>query len=97
MKQGCKYISVVGICWGGLIAQKILSTGTKFHFKLTQNSLDETFTTVIAVDGLYYDPDFSAKSPALFLMGNEPARVDVLDAMEQVMWSNNIGKFKAVQ
>lgn len=77
MKQGCKYISVVGICWGGLIAQKILST-------------DETFTTVIAVDGLYYDPDFSAKSPALFLMGNEPARVDVLDAMEQVMWSNNI-------
>ena len=28
MKQGCKYVSVVGLCWGGLIAQKILSTGT---------------------------------------------------------------------
>lgn len=77
MKQGCKFVSVVGLCWGGLIAQRILS-------------LDETFTTVVSVDGLYYDPNFAAKSPALFLIGNEPHRSDVLDAMEQVMWNNNI-------
>ena len=55
---------------------------------------DETFTTVVSVDGLYYDPNFAAKSPALFLIGNEPHRSDVLDAMEQVMWNNNIGELK---
>ena len=27
MKQGCKFVSVVGLCWGGLIAQRILSLG----------------------------------------------------------------------
>jgi len=76
-KQGCKYVSIVGICWGGLIVQKIMST-------------DESYTTAISVDGLYYDPNFSAKSPALFLIGNEPTREEITDAMEQVMWSNNI-------
>ena len=25
--QGCKYISLLGVCWGGLVTQKIISTG----------------------------------------------------------------------
>ena len=25
--QGCKYISLLGVCWGGLVTQKIIATG----------------------------------------------------------------------
>ena len=25
--QGCKYISLLGVCWGSLVTQKIISTG----------------------------------------------------------------------
>ena len=97
-KQGCKYVSIVGICWGGLIVQKIMSTGREFFLRFFDDAhLDESYTTAISVDGLYYDPNFSAKSPALFLIGNEPTRNEILDAMEQVMWSNNIGKPKSEQ
>ena len=75
-----------------------MSTGSTFtSFPFERLFLDESYTTAISVDGLYYDPNFSAKSPALFLMGNEPTRGEILDAMEQVMWSNNIGKRKLAQ
>ena len=30
--QGCKYISLLGVCWGGLVTQKIIATG-KFQYK----------------------------------------------------------------
>ena len=44
MKQGCKFISVVGLCWGGLIAQRILSLG-KFIEKLVANNDGFPFAT----------------------------------------------------
>ena len=47
---------------------------------------------MVSIDGLYYDKDFSAKSPSLFLIGNEPHREQTFAAMEDVMWSNNLGK-----
>jgi len=75
--QGCKYISLLGVCWGGLVTQKIIST-------------DDSFTSMVSIDGLYYDKDFSAKSPSLFLIGNEPHREQTFEAMEEVMWSNNL-------
>lgn len=78
--QGCKYISLLGVCWGGLVTQKIIST-------------DDSFTSMVSIDGLYYDKDFSAKSPSLFLIGNEPHREQTFEAMEEVMWSNNLGLF----
>ena len=46
---------------------------------------------MVSIDGLYYDKDFSAKSPSLFLIGNEPHREETFEAMEEVMWSNNLG------
>ena len=48
---------------------------------------------MVSIDGLYYDKDFSAKSPSLFLIGNEPHREQTFEAMEEVMWSNNLGLF----
>ena len=47
---------------------------------------------MVSIDGLYYDKEFSAKSPSLFLIGNEPHREQTFEAMEEVMWSNNLGK-----
>ena len=46
---------------------------------------------MVSIDGLYYDKEFSAKSPSLFLIGNEPHREQTFEAMEEVMWSNNLG------
>ena len=48
---------------------------------------------MVSIDGLYYDKDFSAKSPSLFLIGNEPHREQTFEAMEEVMWSNNLGLY----
>ena len=104
--QGCKYISLLGVCWGGLVTQKIISTGkfqcvggAHLHLRLcvlhfTKNIFeDDSFTSMVSIDGLYYDKDFSAKSPSLFLIGNEPHREQTFEAMEEVMWSNNLGLF----
>ena len=120
--QGCKYISLLGVCWGGLVTQKIISTG-KFQYShlhsikvqrgmcvgalicpricvhahakpihFSKNLfIDDSFTSMVSIDGLYYDKDFSAKSPSLFLIGNEPHREQTFEAMEEVMWSNNLG------
>ena len=51
---------------------------------------------MVSIDGLYYDKDFSAKSPSLFLIGNEPHREQTFEAMEEVMWSNNLGLFNPI-
>ena len=51
---------------------------------------------MVSIDGLYYDKDFSAKSPSLFLIGNEPHREQTFEAMEEVMWSNNLGLFSYI-
>ena len=117
--QGCKYISLLGVCWGGLVTQKIISTGkfqifsikvrrgqcvggSRLHLRLCvvyftkQNFEDDSFTSMVSIDGLYYDKDFSAKSPSLFLIGNEPHREQTFEAMEEVMWSNNLGLFSHI-
>ena len=124
--QGCKYISLLGVCWGGLVTQKIISTGkfqnrsikvqrgqcvggahlTRYTYAFASLHLrlcvlhvtktifeDDSFTSMVSIDGLYYDKDFSAKSPSLFLIGNEPHREQTFEAMEEVMWSNNLGLF----
>lgn len=74
---GVKQISLLGICWGGCIVQHMIST-------------DDSFTSAVAVDGCFYQPNFTALVPSLFVLSNEDAQKETYIKMKNVMWQNNI-------
>ena len=58
---------------------------------LSEVTLDESFASCVSIDGVYFDKNYSTKSPTLFLIGNEPNKEHIFEAMEDVLWANNIG------
>lgn len=75
--QGVTSISLVGVCWGGCIVQQLIST-------------DDSFTCGVSIDGIFYQPDFAALVPSLFIVSNEKNRKETHIQMKNVMWRNNI-------
>ncbi|CAG5104237.1 Oidioi.mRNA.OKI2018_I69.chr1.g1156.t1.cds [Oikopleura dioica] len=83
LNQGCATISLIGICWGGCLVQEILAT-------------DDSYAGGISIDGLFYQKDFAALSPSLFLIGNDKIRTDQHLMMKNVMWNNNVYPWEVI-
>jgi len=83
LEQGVNTVSLIGICWGGCIVQEIIAT-------------DDSYAGAISIDGLFYQKDFAALSPTLFLIGNDKIRTDQHLMMKNVMWNNNVYPWEVV-
>ena len=54
---------------------------------------DDSFTSAVAVDGCFYQPNFTALVPSLFVLSNEDAQKETYIKMKNVMWQNNICEY----
>jgi len=53
---------------------------------------DDSFKSALSIDGVYYQPDYAALAPTLFICSNEKNRKEHHIQMKNVMWKNNICK-----
>jgi len=56
--------------------------------------LDDSFTSAVSIDGVYYQPSFAALVPTIFLCSNEKNRKETQIQMKNIMWRNNICKLE---
>lgn len=91
---GVNSIALIGICWGGCIVQHLLSIGNALTIskKVKNIVLDDSFSSGVSIDGLFYQPNFTALVPCLFILGQDKTRRPEQKEMKTVMWSNNICK-----